>query len=251
MEFIIALKLGLLFLCLCGSAFFSASETALFSLDTIKIRRLNQQGKNTFAVMRLLENPLHSLTTILAGNTLVNIAVSAIITSLSIDIFGSRGLGISIGVTTLVLLMFGEVTPKTIAIHNSERLAYLFSVPLLVFGRLAAPFLMVATKICDAIIAFFHLSVPREPTLTEEEFRTVMEVGHRHGVVGKSEKEMVVSILELTTTTTLEVMAPRMDIRAIGSHWDLTRAREFAHQAKHSKFPVYKDSYDNILGMVL
>ncbi|MFH0876894.1 MAG: hemolysin family protein, partial [Candidatus Omnitrophota bacterium] len=168
-----------------------------------------------------------------------------------IDIFGSRGLGISIGVTTLVLLMFGEVTPKTIAIHNNERLAYLFSGPLLVFGRLAAPFLMVATKICDAIIAFFHLSVPWEPTLTEEEFRTVMEVGHRHGVVGKNEKEMVVSILELTTTTALEVMAPRMDIRAIGSHWDLTRAREFAHQAKHSKFPVYKDSYDNILGMVL
>jgi CBS domain containing-hemolysin-like protein len=103
---------------------------------------------------------------------------------------------------------------------------------------------------CDSIISFFGLNMKKEPTLTEEEFKTVMEVGHRHGVVGKSEKEMVVSILELTTTTAQEVMTPRMDIKAISDAWDRDKAVSFAKQIRHSKLPVYKDYYDNIFGVI-
>ncbi len=232
------------------SAFFSASETALFSLDAIKIKRLAQEGKNTCYIVRLLENPLRCLTTILAGNTLVNIAISSILTTLLIDLVGDTGLSISIGVTTLLLLMFGEVTPKTVAIHNNERLAYLFSPPLYVFMRVVSPFLFLATRACDGIISLLRLHPRKEPTLTEEEFRTVMEVGHRHGVVGKSEKEMVVSILELTTTRVDEIMVPRTDIRALSIDVDRAHALHFAARVKHSRLPVYKDSLDNILGLV-
>lgn len=247
---ILLLKFILLAVLLALSAFFSASETALFSLDSIKIKRLAQDGKNTALIIKLLENPMRCLTTILAGNTLVNIAISALITSLLITLLGNKGVSVSIGVTTLLLLLFGEVTPKTIAIHNNERLAYFFAPALYFFERLIKPLLFVSTNVCDAIISFFHLNLKKEPTLTEEEFRTVMEVGHRHGIVAKNEKEMVVSILELTETTAQEIMTPRTDIRAVSHQWDRARAVAFARQARHSKFPVYKDSYDNILGEI-
>jgi CBS domain containing-hemolysin-like protein len=243
-------KLCLLVLLLGFSAFFSASETALFSLDSIKIKRLGQEGKSTSLIVKLLENPMRCLTTILAGNTLTDVALSSIITAILINFLGSGALALSIGVATFIILIFGEVTPKTIAIHNNEKLSYLVAGPLYVFGRLIAPFLFLATRVCDGIISFFRLNLKNEPMLTEEEFRTVMEVGHRHGVVGKSEKEMVVSILELTTTTAQEIMTPRTDIRAISSQWSQERAIAFIRQAKHSKLPVYKGNYDNILGVV-
>lgn len=247
---VILLKFVLLAVLFLFSAFFSASETALFSLDSIKIKRLAQDGKNTALIIKLLENPMRCLTAILAGNTLVNIAISADITSILITLLGNKGISISIGVTTLLLLLFGEVTPKTIAIHNNERLAYLFAPPLYFFERLINPLLFIATNICDAVISFFRLNLKKEPTLTEEEFRTVIEVGHRHGVVAKNEKEMVVSILELTTTTAQEIMTPRTDIKAISHQWLRAKAVAFAREVRHSKIPVYKDSYDNILGEI-
>ncbi|MBI5874064.1 MAG: HlyC/CorC family transporter [Candidatus Omnitrophica bacterium] len=249
-TYVLVLKLVLLVIFLGLSAFFSASETALFSLDSIKLKRLSQEGKSTSLIIRLLENPMRCLTTILAGNTLVNIAASATITSILITILGEKGVSISIGVTTLILLMFGEVTPKTIAIHNNERISYFIAAPLYFFERLISPLLFVATSVCDWIISIFRLNLKNEPTLTEEEFKTIIEVGHRHGVVGKSEKEMVVSILELTTTSAQEVMTPRTDIKAISVNWDRSRVVAVAREARHSKLPVYKDSFDNILGVV-
>lgn len=250
MDHILLLKFVLLAVFLGCSAFFSASETALFSLDTIKLKRLSQGGRDTSFIVRLLENPIRCLTTILAGNTLVNIVVAVLVTSILMHFFGDRGVAVSIAVTTIILLLFGEVTPKTVAIHNNERLSRLLAPPLYFFSRLITPFLFAATQLCDGIISFFHLNLRKEPTLTEEEFRTVMEVGHRHGVVAKSEKEMVVSILELTTTTAQEIMTPRTDLKCLSVSWDLSRARAYARETKHSKFPVYKGSFDNILGVV-
>ncbi|MDD5574593.1 MAG: hemolysin family protein, partial [Candidatus Omnitrophica bacterium] len=246
----VILKFVLLAVFLSFSAFFSASETALFSLDSIKIRRLAQSGKDTSRIVGLMENPLRCLTTILAGNTLVNIAIVAIMTSLLIDLFGQAGVSISIGVTTFILLLFGEVTPKTIAIHNNERISYIVSGPLYFFGRLFRPFLFLSSRICDGIISALKWQPKKEPTLTEEEFKTVIEVVHKHGIVGKSEKEMVVSILELTVTTAQEIMTPRMDIKAISLDWDADKAREAARAGMHSKLPVYKGSFDNIQGVV-
>lgn len=248
--FDLILKFILLFIFLCFSAFFSASETALFSLDSIKLKRLMQGGKNASFIFKLLENPMRCLSIILLGNTLVDVALSAFLTSFFIDLLGNKGISIAIGVTTLILLLFGEVTPKTIAIYNNERLARLCSPPLYFFGKLVEPFLFVSTTICDAVIAFFHLNLKKEPTLTEEEFMTVMEVSHRHGVVAKSEKELVASILELTTTTAQEVMTPRVDIKAVSIHWDRDRILAFARDVRRTKLPVYKNSFDDMIGVI-
>jgi CBS domain containing-hemolysin-like protein len=142
------------------------------------------------------------------------------------------------------------VTPKTIAIYNNEKVAYFFAGPLYFFHRLLTPFLFLATRICDGIITAFHWQPRKEPTLTEEEFKTVIEVSHRHGAVAKNEKELVVSILELTTTTAQEVMTPRTDIKAFLVDMDMDSARRLAARVKRARLPVYKDSLDNILGFV-
>ncbi len=247
---IVIAKIAFLCLFLGLSAFFSASETALFSLDSIKLKRIIQRGRHAEVTARLLENPLRCLTTILAGNTLANIAVSSLVTTLLIDFLGDKGLAVSMGATTFLLLAFGEVTPKTIAIHNNERLADAFVGPLYVFSRLIKPFLFLATTICDKIMALFGLNLKREPTLTEEEFKTVIEVGQRHGVVGKSEKEMVMSILELTTTTVDEIMVPRTDVQALDNDWTQEQVWEFVRRIRHSKLPVFKESLDGILGIL-
>jgi len=243
-------KLVLLLLFLGLSAFFSASETALFSLDPIKLKRIIQRSRRGEVIARLLENPLRCLTTILAGNTLVNVAVAALVTTLLIERLGDKGLAVSMAATTLLLLAFGEVTPKTVAIHNNERLADAFAGPLYLFGCLIRPFLFVATTVCDKIMGAFHLSLKREPTLTQEEFKTVIEVGQRHGVVGKSEKEMVMSILALTTTTVAEIMLPRTDVQALDNDWTQEQVWEFVRGVRHSKLPVFKGSLDGITGVL-
>src|SRR5512135_2038052 len=161
-EFILV-KIALLVFLLVLSAFFSASETALFSLDSIQIRRLTSEGKDTSTIVKLLENPLRCLTTILAGNTLVNIAITSVITMLLIYAYGEKGVLISVVATTLVLLAFGEVTPKTIAIHNNERFAYWCAGPLYFFGLLVSPFIFLASRIVDGIMGFFKLSLKKEP----------------------------------------------------------------------------------------
>jgi len=247
---LIIVKIVLLLLFLGLSAFFSASETALFSLDSIKLKRIIQRGRHPDAVARLLENPLRCLTSILAGNQLVNIAVSSLVTTLMIDFMGEKGLAVAMGVTTLLLLTFGEVTPKTIAIHNNEYLAAAFAKPLYVWSRIIRPFLFIATTICDKIMNLFHLNLKREPTLTEEEFKTVIELGSRHGVVGKSEKEMVMSVLELTTTMVDEIMMPRTDVQALDNDFTQEQVWEFVRRAKHSKLPVFKESLDGITGIL-
>ena len=247
---IVISKIALLFLFLGLSAFFSASETALFSLDSIKLKRIIQRSRHAEVIARLLENPLRCLTTILAGNTLANIAVSSLVTTLLIDFLGDKGLAVAMGVTTLLLLAFGEVTPKTFAIHNNERLADAFVGPLYVFSRFIKPFLFVATTVCDKIMSTFHLKLKREPTLTEEEFKTVIELGTRHGVVGKSEKEMVISVLELTTTMVDEIMMPRTDVQALDNDWTQEQVWEFVRRVRHSKLPVFKESLDGIIGIL-
>ncbi|MGE5280338.1 MAG: hemolysin family protein [Deltaproteobacteria bacterium] len=247
---LLAVKIVLLFLFLGLSAFFSASETALFSLDSIKLKRILARGRSGEVVGRLLENPLRCLTTILAGNQLVNIAVSSLVTTVLIDLLGHKGLAVAMGVTTLLLLTFGEVTPKTVAIHNNERLAVLVARPLYLWSRIVRPFLFLATTICDRIMGALHLTLKREPTLTEEEFKTVIELGTRHGVVGKSEKEMVISILALTTTMVDEVMVPRTDVLAVDNDWSRGEVWDFVRRVRHSKLPVFKDSLDGIAGVL-
>lgn len=232
------------------SAFFSSSETALFSLNTIKLRKMERRGKDTRIISELLKEPSHLLATLLIGNTLVNIVISVLATSLSLELFGSKGLGLSIGVVTFLLLIFGEVAPKTFAIEKGESLSLIVAKPLKRFTGLILPLRNALQLIADSLIRLTRISSEKEPTLTEEELKTVIDVGHREGVVKKGEREMIRSALEFTDTEAKDIVTPRVDIKAASLDMTQQEFLEFACKIKHSRIPVYEGSIDKVVGVI-
>lgn len=223
---------------LCFSAFFSGSETAFFNLDPLALRKLRRKGRSAKNISFLLRNPLRLLATILIGNMLVNVTASSLAASIAIDILGDKGIGVSIGVMTFFLLLFGEVSPKRYAIERSARVALVSARPLVYLSRLLYP------------LSRFMPMQKKRPTLTEEELKTIIDIGHREGAVAGHEKELIGAVLGFTDTLVKKVMVPREKIKA-GS-FDLGQEEfiRFAKQVKHSKIPVYKNSLDNIMGAV-
>lgn len=242
------LLLIVLFVLLFFSALFSGSETALVSLDSIKLKRIQKHHKDTSYLQRLLSNPSRFLTTILVGNSLVNITLSAILTSLLIKTLGDKGLAVSIGAGIALLLIFGEVSPKIFAIKKPEDFSYSISRPLEIFARVIFPLRFIFDKVSAMFIRLTGVRLDKEPTLTHEELKAVIEVSHRHGVMKDNEKEMIRSVLELTQTLAQEVMTPRPDIKMLSESSTQEAALKFLQDIKHSKIPVYKDNRDNIVG---
>lgn len=232
------------------SAFFSGSETALFSLNPIKLRKMERRHKDVRTISNLLKEPSHLLITILIGNTLVNVILSVVATSLSLELFGSKGLVLAIGAVTFLLLVFGEVTPKTFAIEKGETFSLIVAGPLKYFSRLVFPLRNVLYLIANSAIRLTKTGSKNEPTLTEEELKTIIDVGHREGVVKKEEREMIRSVLEFTDTEAKDIMTPRVDIKAASLDMKQEEFLEFAREIKHSKIPVYEKSIDKIVGVV-
>ena len=232
------------------SALFSGSETALVSLDSIKIKRLQRQNKDIKYLQRLLSNPSRFLTTILIGNTLVNIMLSTVLTSILVRTLGDRGLAVSIGMATFLLLIFGEVTPKTFAIKQAESFSYNVARPLEMFARIIYPLRLIFSRLATMFIKIIGIRLDKEPTLTQEELKSVIELSHKHGAVKENEKEMIHSVLELTQTDAQTIMTPRPDIKALSLEKNQKQALEFLKNIKHSKIPIYRDSIDNITGVL-
>ena len=232
------------------SALFSASETALLSLDTIKIRRMQKEGKDTSYITKLLSNPSRFLSMILIGNMLVNTAISTLIAGILIKIFGNKGLALAIGIATFLLLIFGELVPKTIGIKQPETFGIYLARPLEIFAEIIHPFLMISTKFSNFFIKSLGIELDKDAPFTEDELKSIIEMSHRQGIVKENEKEMIRSVLELTRTTAQEIMTPRPDISAISESATQTEVVEYLKKTKHSKIPVYKDSLDNITGIL-
>lgn len=242
---IIIYKIVTILILLIFSAFFSGSETALFSLDAIKLRKLKRRGKQTKGINYLLGNPLRLLTTILIGNTIVNITASAIAGSVAIELLGNKGIGISIAVMTLVLLLFGEVTPKRYAIERPIRVSIASIKPLILLTKLFLPLNWVLS-----FLTKMFKEKQKQPTLTEEELLATIELGHKEGIIAGHEKELIGAVLGFTDTLVSEIMVRKENIKAISIDVQQEEFLRLAREYKHSKLPVYKNLLDNIIGIV-
>lgn len=238
-------KISTIIILLVFSAFFSASETALFSLDSIKLRKLKRRSKNAKGINYLLRNPLRLLATILIGNTIVNITASAIAGSVAIDLLGDKGIGISIAVMTILLLLFGEITPKRYSIERPIRVSLLSIRPLVLLTKLFLPIHRSLSVITSGLAA-----KQKEPTLTEEELLATIDLGHKQGVIAGHEKELIGAVLGFTDTAVNEVMIPRDKIMAVSIDSSQEEFMRAAKEFKHAKIPIYKKSLDNIMGIV-
>ncbi len=238
---------GLLLL-LVFSAFFSSSETALFSLNSIQIHRLRQKhGAAGRRVADLLAHPATVLSTILIGNTFVNIASSALAYTFFEGIFPGRGELAAIPVMTIILLLFCEVTPKRIAMHHAERMALLYSPVLKMLVVLLYPFRVIIEQFAKV---FSHQLAPRRPALTEDEFMTVVEVGEEEGLLDEEERSMVDGIIRLEEMQVSDIMTPRVDLTGVSVDAPREEFMRVAASVTFRFLPVFRGSLDHIEGFL-
>ena len=232
------------------SAVFSGSEIAFFSLSDIKVRKLVRQRKRGAKTLRKLkEGPHRLLVTILIGNNLVNIAAAALATVVFTDIFGSQGIGIATGVMTFLILVFGEITPKSFCHQNAEKVSLLMAGPLYVLTKILYPVIIFIEYLSLGILKVFGTRKKR-PKITEEEIRTALHMGTEIGVIDKDEEEMIHNIFEFGDTMVSEVMVPRKKIVAIRSDMRISDVLTKMLESRYSRIPVYKNSFDNMIGVI-
>jgi putative hemolysin len=244
--------LVLLGLLLCLSAFFSASETALMSLSKIRIAHLFESGvKGAGVVTRLRENPSKLLGTILVGNNLVNIAAASIATVLAIEYFGDTGVGIATGIMTVLVLIFGEITPKTLAAQNSEKVSLIVAKPISLLTYLLSPIVFVFTKIAGLFIRLLGgKSNDNLPTITEDELKTMVNLSEEEGVIKDHEKRMICNVFDFDDRLIKDVMIQRMDIVAINMNATYDEIMNIIKTEQYSRYPIYNKRIDNIVGIL-
>lgn len=244
----IAILLVLLFL----SSFFSASETALMSLSKLRLRHLVDEGaKGAIRVQKLVDDPNKLLGSILVGNNLVNIGASALATSLAIDAFGSTGVGIATGVMTLLVLLFGEITPKSLAIQHAETFSLKISGIMEFITIIFSPVVSLLLVITNAFIRLFGgKKIQQQPFITEDELKTMVDVSHEEGVLEVEEKQMIYNVFEFGDTQVHDVMTPRTNMVALEFDSSYEEIIEIFKEERFSRIPIYEDTTDNIIGVL-
>lgn len=233
------------------SGFFSASETAIFSVNKMKIRHLAEEGnKKAKLTRRLLENPNKLISTILIGNNLVNMAAASLATILAMSIFGASGAGVATGIMTILVLVFGEITPKTLASRNAEKLSLNISSTINFLSIVFYPVIRILNIITNSLIKMLDGSNQDNPQITEEEIRMLVNVGEEEGLIDADERDMIDSIFEFDDTLVREVMVPRIDIIAVNVNEEIDNVIKLVIEVGHSRIPVYEETVDNITGVI-
>ena len=245
-------KLILLVILLVSSAFFSGSEAAIFSLSKLEKKRLSVHHPKTFkTISRLLEHPRRTLITMLIGNMTVNTMASIVITSLAIDWMGASGVGWTIAVFTLVLVITGELTPKILAIKYNEFFAVLSAIPLDLFARILYPIRRLVRIASDGILSLLLKGHSAEADLvSESELKALARIGEEEGALNPEEGEMIQNLINLGDRMVREIMTPRTDMVAFDLEEGREKLVELIKQYHFSHFPVFEKSLDNLLGVI-
>ena len=233
------------------SAFFSSSETALTSVNIFKIRQMEKNGVEKAPLVRKLVDNIGSvLTTILIGNNIVNIVTTTIATIFFTEVMGPKGAVISPIILTIVVLIFGEVTPKNIAAANSEKLALNVARPIKLLDFIFKPVNFILGKITGAITKVFVGEEEESSLVTEEDLKTIVDVSEEQGVINNEESEMINNVFEFGNSYVSDIMTARTNMEAISIESDQEELNEMLKETNHSRIPVYGKNIDNILGIL-
>lgn len=247
-NILIAISVVLVFL----SMIFSASESAFLSINKLRVRLLrNKKNRRATRVWRLLNNKDRLINTLLVGNNIVNIALSSIFTYIAIELFGKAGVGLATFVVTLVLLIFGEISPKTIATHNPEPIAFFFSGFISCLEVILYPLVYIFTKVMELFLKVANVDVKKETvTFTEEEIKIFLEVGKEQGILEKNESSMMHKVFRFSDLSAKAIMIPRKHIIAIREDFSYSKVIEYSQRYRLSRFPIYRSSLDDITGIL-
>lgn len=234
------------------SMIFSCSESAFLSINKLRVRFLRtKKNKGAIKVSKLLERKELLLNTILVGNNIVNIAITSLLTSLALQFFGQAGVGLATIFATVLLLIFGEITPKTIGSRYSEPVAFLLSGIISFFMMIFSPLVYIFTLISRGTARLFRIKLEKnQVSFTEEEIKNFIDVGEEEGVLEKNEKNMMHRVFKFTDLAAKDVMTPRTKIVAIPSTVNYNEILELSMKTKLSRFPVYRKDIDDIIGIL-
>lgn len=237
---------------LCLSAFFSSSETALTTVNQIRMRTLADNGdKRAARVLHVTGNPGKMLSAILIGNNIVNLSASSISTSLAIHLFGNTGAGIATGILTFLILIFGEVTPKTMATIKADSMSLTVAAPIGLLMKILTPVIFIINKLSLGLMFLLHVNIKdAQKKMTEEELRTIVDVSQENGVIEHEERDMIHNLFDFGDAEAKEIMVPRIDMTFVQADATYQEVLDIFRQDMFTRLPVYEDSTDNVIGII-
>ena len=237
---------------LCLSAFFSSSETALTTVNQIRMRTLADNGdKRAARVLHVTGNPGKMLSAILIGNNIVNLSASSISTSLAIHLFGNTGAGIATGILTFLILIFGEVTPKTMATIKADSMSLTVAAPIGLLMKILTPVIFIINKLSLGLMFLLHVNIKdAQKKMTEEELRTIVDVSQENGVIEHEEQDMIHNLFDFGDAEAKEIMVPRIDMTFVQADATYQEVLDIFRQDMFTRLPVYEDSTDNVIGII-
>ena len=239
--------------CIVLSSLFSASESAFLGLNKLRVHFLREKGdKRAIRAGKLLERKEELLNMLLVGNEIVNVTLSVVLTSIFLKLFGAAGLGIATSISTVLLLIFGEITPKSLTTRYPEKSSFFLSRFVWFFFYFLRPFVIIFTSISRLFLKIFGISTKKkQATFTEEEIKTFIDVGGEEGVLENGEKKMMNRVFKFTDLNATDIMVPRCDVIGIEAKASYRDIIQLSERTRISRFPVYaEDGIDNILGVL-
>lgn len=234
------------------SAFFSSAETALSTVNRVKLKALADDGSTAAAnVLKILDNYSKMLSTILIGNNIVNLTASSLTTILATKTFGSYAVGIATGVLTLTILLFGEIIPKNTAMIYSDKISMVYSRIILALMKIFTPVVFIVDKLSIGISLALHIDTSKKESLmTENELKTYVDVSHEDGVIESEEREMIYNVFDFSDAVAKDIMIPRIDMVSVNQNMNYDEVLDIFKEYMYTRLPVYEEDKDNIIGLI-
>ncbi len=246
------IQLLILILLIGLSAFFSSAETALTTVNKIRIRNLAEAGdKSAVTLTKVLEDQGKMLSAILVGNNVVNLTASSMSTTLAMNIWSNKAVGIATGVLTLVILVFGEISPKTISTLYSEKISLKYAKIIYMFMTVMTPVIYAVNVLSSGFLRLVHVDPNRkQEAITEDELRTIVEVSHEEGVIESEEKKIINNVFDFGDSVAKDIMVPRIDMAMVEVGATYDELIDIFREEKYTRMPVYEETTDNVIGII-
>lgn len=242
----------ILFILICLSGFFSSAETALTTCNKIKMRTLAESGNaKARRVLKITDDSGKMLSAILVGNNIVNLSASSITTSLALRFGGSAAVGIATGIITLLILIFGEISPKTLATLHADSISLFYAGIIGFLMKILTPVIYLINKLAMGFLFLLRVDPSKGAnTMTEDELRTIVDVSHEVGVIETEEREMINNVFDFGDAQAKEVMVPRIDMTFASIDNTYEELLDIFREDHFTRLPVYEGSTDNVIGII-
>ncbi len=233
------------------SAFFSSAETALTTVSKIRLKTMADDGdKRAARVLKVTADSHKMLSAILIGNNIVNLSASSLATTISMRFFGSYGAGIATGILTFLVLIFGEITPKSMATVEALKISLIDAPIIEKLMWVLTPLIVIVNAISHVILRLFGVKEAPRIGMTSDELRTIVDVSHESGTIETDEKDYIHNVFDFSDSAVKEVMIPRIDMAMVNVNWSYDKLIEIFQENMYTRLPVYENDTDNIIGIV-